>query len=226
MTIMLLRQDIALLSKEYYPYSKHSKHKLTIYSLIYSTDTVTLEILLGSVDRNTPEARIFSDQFVWMSVNTGDHPDIAIFRLAKKVQLSSNIRPIALPPRSYVDRSFTNDLVTVAGFGGTQNGWPQFLQYTQLKVLSNDECNRYFTGNYINSERLCAFGYPDHKQSICGGDSGTGLVYYESGRPMLVGVASILLVGADGCNSGGAQGFVRVSKFLNFISDVTGIQIA
>lgn len=160
-----------------------------------------------------------------MNVNTGNHPDIATFRLTTNVALSKNIQPIRLPPRSYTDRTFANDIVTVAGFGGTQNGWPEFLQYTTLRLITNDECNRYFTGNHINSERMCGFGYPNSKQSICGGDSGTGLVYYDRDGPILIGVASILLVGADGCNSGGAQGFERVSKFLDFISHETGVQI-
>lgn len=67
--------------------------------------------------------------------------------------------------------------------------------------------------NFIYNGTLCAL--PQEKQGICQGDAGGPLV--SNGQ--LIGVTSWAFT----CAHQGAEGFTRISSFLNWIRDVSGV---
>lgn len=73
---------------------------------------------LGSADRQNPTAKIYSNMFVWLNAGDGNHPDIAIFRLAQNAPNNNRVRPIALPSRRYENKLFEGYVGTAIGFGG------------------------------------------------------------------------------------------------------------
>lgn len=99
---------------------------------------------------------------------------------------------------------------TAIGWGGVGGGkLSRYLQFATFKVQSQGQCN-------LGSTLTCSAGGPS---SLEGGDSGGPLIIYENGTPTLIAVNVVVVTG------GGRkfQGSTRVSSFLRFIHDVTGI---
>lgn len=90
------------------------------------------------------------------------------------------------------------------------------LKFTYTYTLGNDDCRKRLPGflSYIRDSVICAF----KKQGIglCFGDSGGPLV----ARSKLIGIVSF---GFIPCASGNPDGYTRVSSFLGWIQNVTGI---
>lgn len=148
---------------------------------------------------------------VWLT-----NRDIAVLKLQSPVPISASVKPIALPSGSQATATYTDTLLIASGFGGMSNGQlASTLQYTHLKGISVDECRKYY-GNGMDFNHLCATGYPNPRQSICGGDSG-GPIFTTGSNPIVVGVSAIMLVGSEGCQSGYPQGFTRVGLFVDWI---------
>ena len=211
---------IVLLSK----YSYKSSNNQHIYLKILNhlrTDATSVLVQLGNVNKNRSPVNIYANVFHWLYVN-GQIPDIALFRLSSAAPLSADIYPVKLPRRSQQELSrFDNARAVVSGFGGTANGLPDLLQFTTMKVLTNAECRRYY-GNFIDSNKLCARGDPNAVSGICGGDSGGPLVVYENNQAVQIGI-SIVTLGS--CDSTNPNGFTRVGAYLDYIRDITGVQI-
>lgn len=149
-----------------------------------------------------------------MNVNTGNHPDIALFHLASHAPSSSSIRPIRVPSLSQENFRFEGAHATAIGWGGVGGGQlSRYLQHAQFNVLSSSQCN--LGENFICSQPPTG----STGASLEGGDSGGSLIITESGTPTLIGVNVVVVTG------GGRryQGSTRVSSFLRFIHDVTGI---
>lgn len=95
--------------------------------------------------------------------------------------------------------------------------FPTHLQYVALKTLTNDDCrsrshkgalHRFYEGT------LCAFA-----------QKGQGACYADSGGPLttngqLIGLTSW----GDPCALGVPDAYTRVSVFLNWIRDVSGVK--
>lgn len=86
-----------------------------------------------------------------------------------------------------------------------------------LKVISVAECQAYY-GTDTASENTICVETPDGK-ATCQGDSGGPLVTKEGDK--LIGITSF--VSAYGCQVGGPAGFTRVTKYLEWIKEETGI---
>lgn len=149
-----------------------------------------------------------------MNVNNGNHPDIALFHLASNAPSTSSIQPIRVPSLSQENFKFEGAHATAIGWGGVGGGkLSRYLQFTQFNVLSSSQCN--LGVNFICSQPPSGSNGP----SLEGGDSGGPLIISENGTPTLIGVNVVVVTG------GGRkyQGSTRVSSFLRFIHDVTGI---
>ncbi|KAG5667012.1 hypothetical protein PVAND_015015 [Polypedilum vanderplanki] len=170
---------------------------------------VSVQAQLGSADDQKFRVKIFCNSFVWMNVNIGEAPDIALFRLTNDLALNSYVNVVRLPSRAQANFKFEGYTITAIGWGGDNTGLPaKKLQWTTFKVLYERDC--YLRPNMICSEST-------GQSSLQGGDSGGPSVIYENGTPTLVGINVI--------GVGKRFGSTRVSDFLNFISDSTGLQI-
>ena len=148
--------------------------------------------------------KVYADSAVFL--NAADPPDIAIFHLVQKLSFNSLVKSIRLPSRSQENESFNNQRAVSIGWGGVSSGLPRFLQYGSFRV--RNDCG-------FREWQICTKG--EGLTDLRGGDSGGPLFIVENGEPTLIGV-NVFIVN-------GLVGSTRVSKFLQFINDVTGIPI-
>ncbi|EDW40905.1 GM25172 [Drosophila sechellia] len=100
------------------------------------------------------------------------------------------------------------------GWGGMDNGnLADWLQCVDVQNISNSECEQAY-GSVAGTD-MCT-RHADGK-SVCGGDSGGPLVTHDNAR--LVGVITFASVS---CHNG-PSGYTRVSDYLGWIRDHTGI---
>lgn len=91
------------------------------------------------------------------------------------------------------------------------------LQYAPLKTITLLQCLPYFPIVAFRKSIICSKG--EGKRSICNGDSGGPLIEAKSRN--LIALSSF--GSAFGCESGLPQGFTRVTAYLPWIKEVTGI---
>uniref|UniRef100_T1GX01 Peptidase S1 domain-containing protein n=1 Tax=Megaselia scalaris TaxID=36166 RepID=T1GX01_MEGSC len=142
--------------------------------------------------------------------------DIALVKLPQRVEFSKSIQPATLPYQ-FKNNNLEGYKVIASGWG-SENDYSSDMQYTDLKVIDNQECVKEYNSNIIKSSVLCAKGV--HHETVCTGDSGGPLAL--KGGNVVVGVTSF--GPADGCLMNVAGGFSRVTHYLDWIRDNTGIQ--
>jgi len=144
--------------------------------------------------------------------------DIALIKLAKPVKLNDDIAVACLPkPKEQVP---ADSKCFISGWGKTKHpgGSAIRLQHAQMKIISNDECNKK-NGRYnpIEPQMLCAANQ-NAKQSGCHGDSGGPFVCQDTsnGRWTLQGAVSW---GSPRCDIADANTvFARVAEFRDWIN--------
>merc|ERR1711874_46945 len=145
--------------------------------------------------------------------------DIALIKLSRPVNFSSEVLPVCLPPRT---PTYTNKVATVTGWGTTSSGGStsDVLREVDVRVWSNLECERTQYGSAIKDTMLCAASQHGHGgQDSCQGDSGGPLVFQDGGSNYdLIGVVSW----GNGCGLQNFPGvYTRVSKYLDWIKTNT-----
>ena len=143
--------------------------------------------------------------------------DIALIRLAKKLEFGSKMRKVILPHKDQAyDYTGQDWKATLAGFGMEKENTKesQFLNIVSFGILANADCAHM---PYINKhQHLCA-GTLDGSRDTCYGDSGSPLVVQaKSGEdPTVLGLVSY----GYGC---GVRGYptlyTRVSNYLDWIN--------
>ncbi|XP_068630915.1 brachyurin-like [Battus philenor] len=148
--------------------------------------------------------------------------DLALLHLANVIQLTDKVNTIRLP---YLRISSFN----FAGMGAIASGWgiaadgvtfvSPTLREKFMTVITNRLCNISFF-NQLPENIICGFST---SAGTCKGDNGGPLTIFFNATEevILVGVATF--VGADGCSDDIPSVFTRVQRYLNWISDVTGI---
>lgn len=120
-----------------------------------------------------------------------DGADVALIQVKTQIKFTSFVNYVRLPTLTQAVTKFVDFIATVSGYGimnTKTNTLSDYLQFTTLKIISNDECA--LTYGTVDPLVLCAVGYPNQKSSSCPGDSGSPLVVYENGTPTLVGIVS------------------------------------
>lgn len=153
------------------------------------------------------------------NIFTFEH-DLCLIKLSKNVTFTDKIQPVKLPEPT--DDSFVGELAIASGWGLLHTDdfkVAEELQYAELVVIEQKVCERVFGTFIVRDTTICAEG--KQFQSVCNGDSGGPLVHKL--KRILIGIVSFGHV--IGCHCGYPQGFVRVTKYLGWISRNTGIQI-
>ncbi|KAH8285610.1 hypothetical protein KR054_011530, partial [Drosophila jambulina] len=144
--------------------------------------------------------------------------DIALIRIPH-VDFWSLVNKVELP--SYNDRynSFSGWWAVASGWGLTDNnsGMSNYLNCVDVQIMENNDCRNYYGGNYVTDNTICI--NTDGGRSSCSGDSGGPLVLHEGNR--IVGIVSF--GSGEGCTAGRPAGFTRVTGYLDWIRDHTGI---
>ncbi|XP_033160202.1 serine protease 1 [Drosophila mauritiana] len=139
--------------------------------------------------------------------------DIGLIR-TPSVGFTNLINKVALPSFSEEGNRFVDTWCVACGWGGMDNGnLADWLQCMDVQIISNSECEQSY--GTVASTDMCT-RRTDGKSS-CGGDSGGPLVTHDNAR--LVGVITF---GSVDCHSG-PSGYTRVTDYLGWIRDHTGI---
>lgn len=151
--------------------------------------------------------------------------DIAMLQLPSSIEYNMFVRAVALPSYGSASMDLTGMEGRISGWGKTGdelNAPSPVLKYTTLKVVANALCEQVY-GNTMLGNKLCLAADAGH--SICQGDSGGALVVRHGRGGAMVQIGITSFVSLEGCTVGMPQGFTRVSAFLDFIHETTGIQI-
>lgn len=147
--------------------------------------------------------------------------DIAVVRLSTPVVFSKDVSRVCLPDASF--EALPNSHVFVTGWGALKaNGpFPNNLREVEIKVISNDICNKVNAyGGAVSSGMLCA-GFLTGKLDACEGDSGGPLVIPRDGHIWYV--IGIVSWGID-CGKENKPGiYTKVTRYRDWIKSKTNI---
>ncbi|XP_047538641.1 collagenase-like [Vanessa atalanta] len=160
-----------------------------------------------------------------VSVNAVQRDDIALIKLSRSIPYGPNIQPIRMQSSEQKDVDYNNVVLTVSGFGLTNDIWnggaaSQVLLWTFNRGISNAECRRWFLS--VHPQTVCAQYYNNTIQSACSGDSGGPLTMVdEDGKLTMIGIVSF--GSTAGCSSIFPTAYVRPGYYQDWIYEVTGI---
>lgn len=136
-------------------------------------DFVATQFFFGSVDTASfPVVRNGLSYAIHPNYNSygSFNDDIAVFKLASPIPLSSSIQPVKLPARISTLLKYDDALVTAVGFGVDQSGFiSRFQKFALLQVTSGIQCFANFMQT-MSPHLICAKS--SDSSGICFGDSG------------------------------------------------------
>ncbi|EDW41896.1 GM24325 [Drosophila sechellia] len=144
--------------------------------------------------------------------------DISLIRIPH-VDYSSAIHNVQLPKHESHYASYDGDEVIASGWGRTSDSSSAVaahLQYAHMKVISNSECKHTYYST-IRDSNICVS--TPASVSTCNGDSGGPLVLASD--KVQVGLTSF--GSSAGCEKGYPAVFTRVTSYLDWIKEHTGI---
>uniref|UniRef100_A0A1I8Q8W9 Peptidase S1 domain-containing protein n=1 Tax=Stomoxys calcitrans TaxID=35570 RepID=A0A1I8Q8W9_STOCA len=147
--------------------------------------------------------------------------DISMIMLPVAVEFNDRIQPATLPKKNDHYSTYEGEKVWASGWGKDSDNAPgvsQFLRYIQVPVTDQGICNIFFFG-IITDKQICISG--KNGKSPCNGDSGGPLVYKEGDVNYVIGATSF--VTALGCEKGWPGVFTRVTAYLDWIEEVSGV---
>ncbi|KAL5291647.1 hypothetical protein ACFFRR_010821 [Megaselia abdita] len=144
--------------------------------------------------------------------------DVALVRLAQKLEFSDYIQPVKLPSNK-VYNTFANSPAVISGWGKiADNGTVvQYLQYGYVTILDLNSCMSSYNPGAVTQGNICL----DNKKSgvsSCNGDSGGPCVSTITGE--LIGITSF--GSSKGCEVL-PSAYSRVTHFRDWIKYHTGI---
>ncbi|EDX01826.1 brachyurin [Drosophila yakuba] len=156
------------------------------------------------------------------------HNDVSLIGLPVPLTFTSTIKPIQLVTESEVSNDFVGRVAIVAGFGFTQDEYLDYsetLLYARVEIIENAECVNVFGNIVIQDSTMCATGYKGSDMSICTGDSGGPLILYNESTKQWEQIGINSFVAEDQCTARLPSAYARLTSFLTFIAQNTGIAI-
>ncbi|XP_068601458.1 mannan-binding lectin serine protease 1 [Brachionichthys hirsutus] len=161
--------------------------------------------------------------------------DIALLKLAERLEFDDLIRPVCLPPPPVTDdpaSPLPNSVGVVAGWGlsniNASSGDPptltsDLLQFVKLPVVSQDECQASYASRSISyniTDNMFCAGFFEGGRDTCLGDSG-GAFVMEGGVSQRWAVFGLVSWGGpEDCGSQRVYGvYTRVSKYVQWIKE-------
>ncbi|EDW84349.1 uncharacterized protein Dwil_GK14090 [Drosophila willistoni] len=174
----------------------------------------------GAINYEAPAFRhgVTKNDFIVHPEYRGLTHDISLIK-TPHVDFYSIVNKVELPSLNDRYNSFENSWALASGWGEIYDGSNvvEDLSVVELQVVPLADCQAYF-GTETADENVICVSTPDGK-STCHGDSGGPLVTNDGN--LLIGITSF---GSDyGCQTGAPAGFTRVTSYLEWIKDETGI---
>ncbi|XP_052845336.1 brachyurin [Drosophila gunungcola] len=151
--------------------------------------------------------------------------DIAVLRLPEDATFCDSIRPIRLPGISSSHLSYDYVPAIASGWGRINDEsavLSNTLRYVVRFVESNEDCR--FSYSNIQQSNICMD--TTSGKSTCHGDSGGPLVFEDRtlNTDVLIGITSYGK--KSGCTKGYPSVFTRVTAYLDWIGEVSGVVYA
>lgn len=112
---------------------------------------------------------LIHENYLPQSLN--QHNDIALIRLARKVQFNDFVKPICLQQdKSLTITDLLGQTLVVIGFGQTENVQSSSVKLqVSINVVENEKCNQVFRqdGRKLGNNQICAGG--NYNQDSCKG---------------------------------------------------------
>lgn len=174
---------------------------------------------------------LYSDKY-WMHENftmPSAVYDIGIVELPEALVESDNIKWLQLSTKLNAESDFEDKDVEVAGWGHTEfyHGISHELQYANMTLITLNECKKY-KSHYVedlNDDNICTERV---KGAPCDGDSGAALVSKKTNQ--ILGVLSYgkdaengIDMGENDCNANVPVVFTRISSYIDWIKEKTGL---
>ncbi|EDX09388.1 serine protease 1 [Drosophila simulans] len=145
--------------------------------------------------------------------------DISLIK-TPTISFTSSINKVALPAIAGTYSTYAGQQAIASGWGKTSDSATSVantLQYEVFEVVSVSVCQSTY-GSLVATNNVICVATPN-KVSTCNGDSGGPLVL--ANEKYLIGVTSF--VSSAGCESGAPAGFTRVTSYLDWIKENTGL---
>jgi len=214
---------------------------LTAASCLYN-NTKEIRVGLGSNHLQLPEVQ---RNVIEIIINPNYNPkltrlpnhNVALLRLNTTVNFSDWLVPIKIPGQDQKDLSFEGVKARHSGWGTTviqipnknqnnndiklnkpETSASDILNWHELTVISNDDCKSLYFDD-VQANILCTRVVSGG--NVCGCDIGGPLVILDPDVWKLIGISSY----TPGCNSPNPAAFSRITSYLSWLSDITGINI-
>ncbi|XP_013100308.1 serine protease 1 [Stomoxys calcitrans] len=194
-----------------------------VLTAAHCTDGISsVTVYLGATVRTSAEVThtVGKDDIIihanWSSKTLKN--DISLIKIPS-VTYTSKIKAVKLPAISTSYSTYAGDEAVASGWGRTSdsaNGVATHLQYADMKIITNSACMATF-GVTITSSNICVS--TPNGVSTCNGDSGGPLVLKSNS--VQIGLTSF--GSAAGCEKGYPAAFTRVTSYLEWIKQHTGI---
>ncbi|XP_061401170.1 serine protease 1-like [Musca vetustissima] len=194
-----------------------------VLTAAHCTDGISsVTVYLGATERTSAEVThtvTKSDIIIhphWNSRSLKN--DISLIKIPS-VSYTSRIKAVELPKIANSYSKYEGDTVVASGWGrisDSSSSVTNHLRYADMKVISNTECKKTF-GNTITESNICVS--TSGGISTCNGDSGGPLVLKSS--KVQIGLTSF--GSANGCEKSHPAAFTRVTSYLEWIKEHTGI---
>nr|ACO10196.1 Chymotrypsin-C precursor [Caligus rogercresseyi] len=191
-------------------------------------DSQKIEVYVGSHDyelEDEPHRQYFvtEESYLHPNYDYTEVDDIALVKLQEEIEFNDYVRPACFPTYSDVGKTFSDERVTVIGWGRIK-GEPDpisvtALQYAEdIKVIDNKACKDVY-GSIVTERLICIDS--SEGRGVCSGDSGGPLNYeMEPGKYMQIGVADF--VSTLSCIDKRPEGYARLTEYLEWIEKMTG----
>lgn len=151
--------------------------------------------------------------------------DVSLLRIPSPLDLENgSLRAIRLPGPEFRNLRFVGERSRVAGWGIDNSGeYSTVLNFADMEIIDNGSCGRLYGEVLVTRGVLCAYGYNNRRQGLCGGDSGSALVILHNGEWVQVGIAAFGALNA--CERGHPSGFSRITTYNAWIKRTAGLPV-
>ncbi|XP_037809801.1 collagenase-like [Lucilia sericata] len=195
---------------------------LTAGHCLYNISSVFL--MFGTIDLFKYDIKMTSSKFYTypdFDVKNFIH-DISLIELPTPLNFTKNIQPIKLVSSAEASNKFVGVECIIMGFGKTDdaaNDTAKVLQWGTVEIIDNTICAKAYGDERMEDTIMCGVGYNNSKMTTCDGDSGGSLVWNN----IQIDITSFTV--KNMCSKY-PPGFTRVTSYLNYIQNITGINFS